>query len=186
MAAEVTIFRDKDSLPALVAVSDIVFRDDLYPRMDTDAAVVQKYAEDIDLLPPIEVNKQNELIDGWHRWTAHKKVGAETIPVIITQTRSDGEFLELAIERNARHGLQLSQDDKRTMARRIYHMTPDRERDGKKADLARILSVSERTVRGWLSRIDKDAKEARNRRIFEMWMAWHQQEQIAEAVGGAK
>ena len=181
MAAEVIIF-SKDT-PAAVAVSDIVFRDDLYPRMDTDAAVVQKYAEDIDLLPPIEVNQRNELIDGWHRWTAHKKVGAEVIPVIITQTRSDGEFLELAIERNARHGLQLSQDDKRNMARCIYHMTPDRERDGKKADLARILSVSERTVRGWLSRIDKDAKEARNRRIFEMWMACHTQDQIAEAVG---
>ena len=43
--------------------------------------------------------------------------------------------------------------------------------------------MSERTVRGWLSRIDKDAKEARNRRIFEMWMACHTQEQIAEAVG---
>jgi hypothetical protein len=27
--------------------------------------------------------------------------------------------------------------------------------------------VSERTIRDWLSRIDKDAKEARNRRIFD-------------------
>ena len=53
----------------------------------------------------------------------------------------------------------------------------------KPAALARILSVSERTVRDWLSRVDKDAKEARDRRIFEMWLACYTQEEIAEAVG---
>jgi hypothetical protein len=35
-------------------------------------------------------------------------------------------------------------------------------------------------VRDWLSRIDKDSKEARNKRIFEMWMACHTQQEIAE------
>jgi hypothetical protein len=43
--------------------------------------------------------------------------------------------------------------------------------------------VSERTVRNWLTRIDKDAKEARNRRIFDLWMACHTQQEIAEAEG---
>jgi hypothetical protein len=37
-------------------------------------------------------------------------------------------------------------------------------------------------LRGWLSRIDKDAKEARNRRIFELWLACYTQEEIAEHV----
>jgi hypothetical protein len=66
------------------------------------------------------------------------------------------------------------------MARRIYHQTPERERDAKKAHLARVLSVSERTLRGWLSRIDKDAKEARDRRIFDLWLACHTGAEIAE------
>jgi len=167
----------------IVKVSEVVFRDDLYPRIETSAVTVQKYAEDLDVLPPIEVNQHNELIDGWHRWTAHKKNEAETIPVVVTETHSDAELLELAIERNATHGLQLSQSDKKDMARRIYHMTPERERDEKKKQLAKILSVSERTVRDWLSRIDKDSKEARNRRIFDMWLACHTQQEIAEAVG---
>jgi len=43
--------------------------------------------------------------------------------------------------------------------------------------------VSERTVRDWLSRIDKDAKEARNRRIFNLWLACWTQDLIAEEVG---
>ena len=105
---------------SLVKVSEVTFRTDLYPRIETSAVTVQKYAEDLDVLPPIEVNQHNELIDGWHRWTAHKKVSAETIRVIVTQTASDAELLELAIERNAKHGLQLSNRDKEKMAGRLY------------------------------------------------------------------
>lgn len=164
-----------------IAVTDVVFREDLYPRIKTSAETVQKYAEDLDVLPAIEINQHFELIDGWHRWTAHRKNGAVKIRATITQTESDAHLLELAIERNAAHGLQLSQEDKRDMARRIYHATAERDRDTKKAQLARILSVSERTVRDWLSRIDKDTKEARDRRIFELWLACHTQEEIAKA-----
>jgi hypothetical protein len=42
---------------------------------------------------------------------------------------------------------------------------------------------SDRTVRDWLSRIDKDSKEARNRRIFDMWMACYTQEEISAEIG---
>jgi len=38
-------------------------------------------------------------------------------------------------------------------------------------------------IRDWLSRVDKDAKEARNKRIFDMWLACHEQKEIAEMVG---
>lgn len=166
-----------------VPVESVVFREDLYPRIETSAVTVQKYAEDLDVLPPIELNQNHELIDGWHRWTAHKKAKAPTVRAIVTVTKSDAELLELAIARNASHGLQLSQSDKRDMARRIYNATPERERDAVKARLAGVLSVSERTVREWLSRIDKDAKEARDRRIFDLWLACWTQDEIAEAVG---
>ena len=169
--------------PVEIQVSSVVFRQDLYPRIETNPTVVQKYAEDLDILPPIEVNQRRELIDGWHRWTAHKKRGAETIRAIVTTTNSDAELLELAITRNATHGLQLSQADKRDMARRIYNSTPEGERDATKARLATVLSVSERTVREWLSRIDKDTKEARDRRIFDLWLACWTQEEIAREVG---
>jgi hypothetical protein len=163
-----------------IAVADVVFRADLYPRIEQSAATVQQYKECLDVLPPIEVNQRNELIDGWHRWTAHRSAEAPSIAVTVTETRSDAHLLELAIERNASHGLQLSQADKQSMARRIYHETPEKERKTKKADLARVLSVPERTVQSWLSRIDKDAKEARNSRIFDLWLSCHTQEEIAE------
>lgn len=166
-----------------ILVSDVVFREDVYPRIKHDPVTVQKYAEDLEVLPPIEVNQHNEVIDGWHRWTAHKKAKAEYINVAVTKTSSDSHLLELAIQRNAAHGLQLSREDKRAMARRIYHLTPERERDKKKQELATLLSVSERTVRGWLSNIDKDARDARKQRIFESWLACYTQEEIAEQEG---
>jgi len=168
------------TLTQSIPLANVVFRDDLYPRINTSPETVQKYAEDLDVLPPIEVNQHNELIDGWHRWTAHRKAKAENIRAVVTPTKSEAEFLELAIERNAAHGLQLSQDDKRSMARRIYNVTPEKERDAKKKQLAKILSVSERTVRDWLSRIDKDSKAERDRRIFDKWMACETNVAIAE------
>lgn len=159
----------------------IVWREDLYPRLETNPVTVQQYAADLTVLPPVIVNQRNELLDGWHRWTAHKKNGEAEIAVEVRQTTSDAECLEIAIEANAKHGLQLSQEDKRNMARTIYHVTPAKERDAKKKHLAEILSVSERTVREWLGRIDKDSKEARDRRIFNLWMQCRTQEEIAGA-----
>lgn len=169
-----------------IPVSQVVFREDLYPRLDKSPTTVQKYAEDLSQLPPIEVNQRNELIDGWHRWTAHRTNGLETIKATVTQTTSDAHLLELAIESNAKHGLQLSQADKQDMARRIYNGTAESERDACKERLAKILSVSDRTVREWLSRIDKDTKAKRDRRIFAAWLACDTQQVIADREGVAR
>lgn len=167
----------------LLPLADVVWREDLYPRQERDPRKVDQYAEDLTVLPPIEVNQRRELIDGWHRWTAHRKADATHVPAVVTETSSDEHLLELAIARNATHGLQLSREDKQAMARRIYNVTPLRDRDGKKALLAKILSVSERTIRDWLSRIDKDDKDARDKRIFAAWLACHTQQEIGAAEG---
>jgi len=172
-----------DGKQKTLAVEEVVFREDLYPRIKKSAETVQKYAETLDVLPPIEVNQHNELIDGWNRWTAHKKVGAERIAVIVTPTTSDMELLELAIERNAKYGLQLSQEDKRDMARRIYGETPTADQGKKKQRLAAILSVDITTVQKWLSRIDKDNRERRDATVFELWLACHTEQEIADKVG---
>lgn len=163
-------------------VDDVVFRDDLYPRIETSPITVQKYADDLKVLPPIIVNQRGELIDGWHRWTAHKKAGATEIPATVVNTASDSELLEKAIETNATHGLQLSQSDKQRMARTIYTATPMEHRAEKKKHLSTILSVTLQTVQSWLSRIDKDNKEARDVLACSMWMAGYTMEEIAKAV----
>lgn len=168
---------------AKIAVDAVVFRDDLYPRVESSATTVQKYAEDLSVLPAIEVNQKNELIDGRHRFLAHKKREAKEIEVIVTETRDDDHLLELAIERNAKFGYQLSTSDKQTMARRIYRNAPVEERGAKKQRLAELLSMSYATINTWLGRIDKDTKEERDAAVQNLFLQCFTQPEIAEAVG---
>lgn len=165
-----------------VPVADIVWRDDLYPRIEPDPATIQRYAADLTVLPPIEVNQHNELIDGYHRWTAHRKENATEIEVTVTETASDVELLALACKRNSAHGLQLADKDKRSMAIRLYASGTGME----KKEIAETLSVSERTVSGYLADTDKQLREHRRETIRAMWLACHTQQDIADAVGVTK
>jgi len=160
-------------------VSEIVYREDLYPRIKADPATIQRYADNLDVLPAIEVNQHNELVDGFHRWTAHRKMEAAEIAVTVTPTSSDIELLALAIERNSKHGLQLAEQDKRKMAIRLYAAGTGMDKQA----IAQTLSVSLRSVTGYLSDVEKQMREERKERIFNMWMACATQEEIAEAVG---
>lgn len=166
-----------------IPVSSVVFREDLYPRINHSPATVDQYSEDISVLPPIELNQHNELIDGWHRWTAHKQAEVSEIAVVVTKTKNEAEFLELAIRRNAKHGLQLSLADKRDMAIRIYSGTPHREKGAVKSSLSDMLSVSERTIRNWLSDTDRETKEKFHREAFDLWLACYTEREIAEKLG---
>ena len=58
-------------------IEAVVYREDLYPRSATLHEKVQEYAENLEVMPPIEINQHNILIDGWHRWMAHKKEGQQ-------------------------------------------------------------------------------------------------------------
>jgi len=166
-----------------IKTNEVVYREDLYPRSLTSPETVQSYAENLDVMPPIELNQNNILIDGWHRWTAHKKNEIETINAIFTHTEKEKDVLFLAIERNNAHGLQLSRDDKKDKARGMYHATPVKERSEFKQQLSKLFSVSPRTVSNWLSRIDKDTKEQQKKKVFDLWMQCSTQDEIAEEVG---
>lgn len=169
---------EKENDIAEIALSDVVYREDLYPRFEPDFKTIQHYAEDITVLPPIEINQHGILIDGYHRWTAHRKVEAETIKVIITETDSEADLFALACDRNSAHGLQMSLKDKKSAAIKMYASGTGRE----KPEIARILSVSERTVNNYLSRTDKELREQRKQQIFDMWLACYSQDEIASAV----
>lgn len=159
-------------------IADVKFRADLYPRLKHSQEKAQEYAEHIEQLPPIEVNQHSELIDGYHRLVAHKLCNLEEIEVTVTETSSDNHLLSLAIQRNAKHGFQLSQEDKRKMAIRFYAM---KEYD--KPGLVALLSVSMRTVQQWVSNLDTEEREERRRKILEMHLRCYTAEEIGEAVG---
>ena len=164
---------------SVLPVSEVVFRADLYPRINHDSALVQKYAGNLEVLPPIEVNQHNELIDGWHRWTAHKSAKAKEIPVTVTNTASDAEFLALACRRNSTAGQQLTDKDKRKMAIRLYNSGEGSTKD----EIAEILSVTLRSVNGYLKDIDDQLKTEREETMTALWLSCYSQKDIADAVG---
>lgn len=156
-----------------IALSDVVWRKDLYPRFEPDPATIQRYAESLEHLPPVEVNQHNELIDGYHRWTAHKVAKAETIAVTVTPTESDAQFLRLAIERNVKHGLQMSQKEKEKWAGTLY-------RSGEKhlGELAKLFRVNANTMTRWLSAERASEAEEQERQIRDLWLACFSQQEI--------
>jgi hypothetical protein len=184
--AEQAVETEQNTGVVMMPITDIVFRDDLYPRIDTSAFKVQEYSNDIGKMPPIEINQHRILIDGWHRWTAHKKLGLEAIPTITTVTDSEVQVLELSIRRNAKHGHQLSLADKRKQTVRIYGMFSfenQKQREAKKVELADMMSVNLRTIQGWTERTDKDVKEELRKQTFDLWLSCHTQDEISKVVG---
>ncbi len=164
--------------PQIVTVnlSDVRFVEDVYPRIKPNPAKIQEYAENLDKLPPIEVNQDCILIDGFHRWTAHRKAERATIRAFVTQTNSDRELHRLAMERNNRHGMQVTMDDKRRYVVSYYD-------GGNKKELAEEVSVSERTIANWVVDKDRQIREERKALIADLWLSCHTQEEIAAAVG---
>lgn len=163
-------------------IASVVFREDLYPRKTPDQARAQLYSQVVELLPPIEVNQDNILIDGWHRWTAYQLVGAETIAAKITKTKSDTELKYLAGLRNARHGSQLKMEEKRKLAREIVgagFITKD--------EFALEYGISRSVVYEWMSE-DDGAKRLRElSSAYESVLRFHLQcftdDQIAAEIG---
>ena len=160
-----------------VSVKDIAFREDLYPRFEANQALIQNYANSIEHLPPIKINQNNILIDGFHRWKAHQLAGIAEIEAEIIQTTSEKELKRLAYQLNSNHGLQLSNDEKRKYAAEMIAEMSVKE-------LASILSVDEATIRRWTETQRKALEEERNRKIIELYLrAWNTQQSIADMFG---
>jgi len=164
-------------------VIDIIWRKDLYPRIDPDSATTQEYVDNLEKLPPIEINQHNELIDGYHRWTAHRKAEAETIEVTVTPTINEAEFVRFAIERNSTHGLRMSDNDKKEKVQLLYNPDAKSKELGSKEDMASLFSVSDKTIARYVKSIDDANKKRKERIIREMWLACRTEEEIADEVG---
>jgi len=157
-------------------VSEIIYRPDLYPRFKPDPAKIQDYAENIDRLPPIEINQSNILIDGYHRWKAHETEKLDEIACTITETKSEAEIERLAVERNSSHGQQLTQDEKKKYAVKWWDNLPVNE-------ICQSLSISQKTYSRWTSAKQEQKEEQIKHQIYDLWMRCHTQQEIADEVG---
>jgi DNA-binding XRE family transcriptional regulator len=171
-----------------VLLSQIVFDEGLYPRVDGhDPATVQTYVRDMDQIEAagklISINADGILLDGRHRMLAYKTRADGADPEITVYRypiSSKLESFRLACELQDR-GFALSNGDRQASAKRLYALG-----DQSQADIAKVLGVSKSTVSAWLSRTLKEMKEQQKKKAREMWLSCATQEQIAEAVGVAQ
>lgn len=159
-----------------IASSNIKYREDLYPRFKPNPAKIQEYAENLDVLPPIEISQDNILIDGYHRWKAYQTIGIDEIPCIVTEVKSEQEVLMLAVRRNSAYGQQLTQDEKKRYAIRWWDVLPDDE-------IIETLSISRDTFLRWTRDKRSERQAEQKQQVYDLWMRCETQEAIAEQVG---
>ena len=167
-----------------VKLSEIIFDEVIYPRSGHDPVLVQRYAEHIEEIEAarkfISVSADMKLLDGKHRWLAYRKrydgVDRE-ISVLVYPVTAAHDQLALAAKLNSDHGWQLTDSDKEGVAKSLYAY-------GMSYDaIAAHLSVGKAKVSTWLARTVKDQKGKRDKKIFDMWMACHTQEEMASEIG---
>jgi DNA modification methylase len=150
-----------------ISTKEIVFREDLYPRFEADQQTIQKYADSVEHLPPIQLNQNKILIDGYHRWKAHELAGETEIAYETVETESDKHIKQLAYQTNSNHGLQLKNDEKRRFAQEMFGQMD-------KKLMSQILGVSTKTIDRWTETQAKAQKEDQKRQMVDLYLrAWN-------------
>ena len=156
-------------------IKDIIIRMDLYPRFEVNPRKVEEYAENIEKLPPVLTNQNNILIDGLHRLKAHRQVGLKEIEVIVEKTASENDLYLRAIETNAKHGLQLSYKDKKSIAVTLYD-SKNREQ------IIKSLSISGSCFDKWTQNKRQQMEEELKEKINNLYLKCKTQQEISKEV----
>lgn len=166
-----------------IEIADIKIDPEVYPRDGYDNEALARYGQALERLPPITVNRDYELIDGFHRLLAHQTAGKTDIEVDIMNIPHD-EMLVTAIRLNAMHGKQLSIAEKRRHARTLWRQRATGHIDAEIQEwIAELLSISERTVSEATKDVRKEQKEEEQEQAWQLWLACKSQEDIAEILG---
>ena len=82
--------------------------------------MIERYRDALENLPPIIVARDGVLVDGYHRWQAHVREGADSIKAENIGNLADAEIIRELIKRNASHGQQLTRADKKRLAAQLW------------------------------------------------------------------
>ena len=130
-------------------LTEITVDSKLQGRCKLNQEVVDEYSETLregGKLPPVKVfriGSRYHLVDGWHRYFAHKKVGLADIEVDIIDGNMRQAIL-YAVGANDGHGLRLTNEDKR---KKVMMLLDDVEwSEWSDSDVGRAAKVSRMTV----------------------------------------
>lgn len=164
----------------MVPISAVRYIKELYPRLAHDEAAIERYRDILDRVPPICVARGGILVDGYHRWQAHQREDLAMIRAVDLGDLTDTEIIAESIRRNNAHGVPMTKADKAALAKKLYeHLDPATA----VAELADMLSASERSVQRWTQEQRAASEIELRERAYDLWLDCLTQEQIAKRLG---
>ena len=164
--------------PQLIALDDVVLRDDLDPRLgERDDDLIAQYADIFDALPPIEINQHNEVIDGWHRVRAAEWAKRTEIAYVVVETVDDDDLADRMWESNLRHGVQYTRDQRQTRGLKLH------QRGLAAKVIAQRVGVSASSVYSWTKELREKIKQERDAEIVRLREEGMTQQEIADEMG---
>jgi hypothetical protein len=169
----------------MIRTDAVRFVKELYPRLKPHDDVIERYRDAIDNLPPIIVARGGVLVDGYHRWQAHVREGADTIVVDDLGDLSDSEILRESYRRNATHGEQMSKREKIAAAEHLY-LNGGGTEDERYALIAETLSLKVDVAKKYCAQARQTEKRKQEEQAWDLNLDCVPQVEIAERLGIAQ
>jgi len=167
-----------------ITLDDINIKKELYPREKINQDKVKEYSEYISVLPPITINQDKVLVDGFHRYYAYKLADQAVIEVETIQTDGDDDLLLKAIELNAKHGLNLSLPEKKKHVLDFYKkLIAEKDICYDTARLMKTFSIPDSTFSDWTKNLNDELEAQRLEKILDMHLQCYTQQEITEEIG---
>jgi len=161
----------------MIAVDDVVLRDELDPRLgERDDDLIQQYADIFDQLPPIEINQKNELIDGWHRVRAAEQAERSEIAYVVVETAGDDDLSDRMWAANLKHGVQYTRVQRQTQGLKLH------SRGLKAKAIAERVGVSQSSVYSWTKALREKERQERDAEIARLQAEGKNLEEIGEEL----
>jgi DNA-binding MarR family transcriptional regulator len=166
-----------------IPLNDVVYDQSIYPRAEWSQATANRYAEAInagDEFPPIVLETDtNRLLDGMHRWQAHKQALKDEIRVIWEEVPEGVPAKLYAASLSARHGDRITGEELKVIARDIAAENPDYDLK----TIAKYSGVTRQTVSKWVGDIVDHRREVRRVAALLLNRAGWSARQIADHLG---
>lgn len=176
------VFDIADIAQTKIKTSDVRLVKELYPRLTEDNAAIERYRAAIGLLPSIAIARDGILVDGYHRWQAHIKEGITEIDADNLGDLSDIEILKESMLRNAHHGLQLSAQDKKRDAAKLYAMLEGTPAE-RYAEISTLLSITLGTAQKYCADARQNELKQQKDTSWDRWLDCYTQQEIADEIG---
>lgn len=167
-----------------IKISEIVIREDIYPRDKVNQEKVKEYEQYLGVLPPVTLNQDKVLVDGFHRYYANKNKEQTEIEYNSIITKDDDDLLLKAVELNSKHGYQMSQKEKKDRVVVLYKKVL--EGKAKTFDTKRIqdaFSIPSSTFSDWTKKLNDEIEGLRLQKILDSYLQNKTQQEIGTEVG---